>query len=143
MTFLPDINLWIALAVIEHDQHAAATQWFESTGDAGMAFCRVTQMGFLRLLTNRSVMKGDELTPDAAWRRLERIRADLKPLFAAEPAGLEKVWQDMSSKAGSGSNFWTDAYLAAFAKTAGYTFVTFDRGVSRYGRTGIHILRPA
>ncbi len=27
---------------------------------------------------------------------------------------------------------WNDAYLAAFARAAGYTLTTFDKGFSRY-----------
>ena len=91
--FLPDINVWIGLTVIEHEQHLEAIRWFESaTGDT-LAFCRVTQMGFLRLLTNTHVMKGDALTPQAAWRRLDHVWRAVNPVFAPEPALLETAWR--------------------------------------------------
>jgi len=140
MTFLPDVNVWIGLAVIEHEQHRQAIQWFESTSGHSLAFCRVTQMGFLRPLTNRHVMQGDELSPAAAWRRLDGVYRAVGPLFAPEPELLEKTWRGITSRSNAGPNLWTDAYLAAFAEITGYTLVTFDRGVSRYKRTAVRIL---
>jgi hypothetical protein len=140
MTFLPDVNVWIGLAVIEHEQHGQAIRWFESTAGHNLAFCRVTQMGFLRLLTNAHVMKSDQLTPEAAWRRLDRVYREVHPIFAPEPELLEKTWRGITSEPKAGSNLWTDAYLAAFAQTTGYTLVTFDRGVSRHRKTSVRIL---
>jgi predicted nucleic acid-binding protein len=52
MTYLPDVNVWLALTLASHAQHRAATAWLEEVADETLAFCRVTQMGFLRLLTN-------------------------------------------------------------------------------------------
>ncbi len=63
MTFLPDVNVWVAIAVAEHEHHDRAARWLESTHGHSLAFCRVTQMGFLRLLTNVHVMKGDRFSP--------------------------------------------------------------------------------
>ncbi len=144
MTFLPDINVWIALAVIEHPHHARALRWFDSTagvqsagfhsGKDRLAFCRITQMGFLRLLTNQHVMQGDQLTPDAAWQRLDHIYREIDPLFATEPKQIEKPWRTATSISTGGPNMWTDAYLTAFARAAGFTFVTFDRGASSPGK---------
>jgi toxin-antitoxin system PIN domain toxin len=138
--FLPDINVWIALTVVEHDQHPEAIRWFDSTSSDSLAFCRVTQMGFLRLLTNTHVMKGDALTPQAAWRRLDHVGRAVHPVFAPEPALLETAWRGSTSGPKTGPNVWTRAYLAAFARLPGFTFVTFDRGVAQYRNTVVRIL---
>jgi len=45
---LPDINVWVALASDRHFHHGLARDWFATVGETGAAFCRVTQMGFLR-----------------------------------------------------------------------------------------------
>jgi uncharacterized protein len=140
MTFLPDVNLWLALAVIEHEQHPAAIRWFEATGDDALAFCRITQMGLLRLLTNRSVMNEDTLTPEGAWRRLDHIIQDVEPIFQPEPADLNPVWRTMTDRTRGGSNFWTDAYLAAFARSCNFTFVTFDRVAAAYKTAPVLVL---
>jgi toxin-antitoxin system PIN domain toxin len=140
MTFLPDVNVWIALAVIEHQHHEQAANWFESIGDDDLAFCRVSQMGLLRLLTNSHVMKGDQFTPSGAWHLSDRLFEEAKAVFEPEPEQLEEVWRGVTGTSKPESNLWTDAYLAAFAQAMGFTLVTFDRGVSRYKKTRVKIL---
>jgi predicted nucleic acid-binding protein len=53
-TCLPDVNVWIAIAANRHEHHATARQWFD-TVSVPVCFCRITQMLFLRLLTNAKV----------------------------------------------------------------------------------------
>jgi predicted nucleic acid-binding protein len=50
MSYLADVNLWIALVPEQHVHHPAARRWFQNLGDDKLAFCRITQMGFLSLL---------------------------------------------------------------------------------------------
>jgi toxin-antitoxin system PIN domain toxin len=140
MTFLPDVNVWIALAVIEHKHYEQAVKWFDSVGDNDIAFCRVTQMGFLRLLTNPHVMKGDQFTPSGAWQLFDRLYAQANAVFEPEPPQLETIWRGVTRTSRPETNFWTDAYLAAFAEAADYTLVTFDRGVSRFKNVSVKIL---
>jgi hypothetical protein len=52
---LPDVNIWIALAAESHVHHVPARDWFTTQQDTYLAFCHVTQMGLLRLLTNSNV----------------------------------------------------------------------------------------
>jgi toxin-antitoxin system PIN domain toxin len=140
MTFLPDVNVWIALAVVEHKHYEPAAKWFDSVGDNDIAFCRVTQMGFLRLLTNTHVMKGDQFTPSGAWQLFDRLYDQAKAIFEPEPEQLEAEWRGFTRTSKPESNLWTDAYLAAFAEATGNTLVTFDRGVSRFKNVRVKIL---
>src|SRR5579859_3518467 len=55
---LPDVNVRIALAAEGHVHHLPARDWFTAQSNASVAFCRITQMGLLRLLTNSKVMGG-------------------------------------------------------------------------------------
>jgi len=48
--FLPDVNVWLALAFDFHSHHAAANIWYEGSTEP-CAFCRWTQQGLLRLAT--------------------------------------------------------------------------------------------
>ncbi len=100
-------------------------------GEEGAAFCRVTQMGFLRLLTSPAVMGDEVLTPLNAWRRYKDLRRDWRVTFAGEPAGMEPAWIALMGVARTASS-WTDAYLAAFALGHGYTLASFDRGFGRW-----------
>ena len=140
MTYLPDVNLWIALTVSGHVHHNTATAWLEEAGDEILAFCRVTQMGFLRLLTNERVMTEDVFTADQAWRLLERLRRHDRVIFSPEPPGLERTWQTMTTPHKTGANFWTDTYLAAFAMSSDCTLVTFDRGFHKHKKLPVRIL---
>ena len=57
----PDINVWFALAVADHPHHSAAIGWWNAA-TAAAGFCRLTQIGLLRLLTTAAVMGGRPLT---------------------------------------------------------------------------------
>ena len=52
MTYLADVNVWVALALAGHVHNAIAQQWFEEAETERILFCRTTQKGLLRLLTN-------------------------------------------------------------------------------------------
>lgn len=140
MTYLPDVNVWIALAVAQHVHHRSAQKWLSETSGDTLAFCRVTQMGLLRLLTNHRVMSSDVFSPEGAWRLLEQIRQNDQVIFVAEPFGLERSWREMTRVHKTGANFWTDVYLSAFAQLAEYTLVTFDRGFSNHKLLSFQIL---
>jgi len=47
---IPDVNVWLAAVWSRHSQHGVAKNWIDAEQD-GLAFCRVTQMALLRLLT--------------------------------------------------------------------------------------------
>jgi toxin-antitoxin system PIN domain toxin len=143
MTYLPDVNLWLALAVAEHVHHRAAREWVDTAANDTIAFCRVTQMGFLRLLTNPRVMADDALRAGAAWHLLESLRKDERIVFSPEPRDIERTWRSLTASPSTGPNFWTDTYLAAFAQSTGYTLVTFDRGFRKYKRLALRLLGAA
>lgn len=143
MTYLPDVNIWIALTVAEHVGHEAAMAWIEAAESDTIALCRVTQMGFLRLLTNSRVMAGDVFTAERAWRLMERTRDDDRVVFVSEPPGLDQVWRTLTGHHKTGANFWTDTYLAAFAEVTGYRLVTFDQDFAKYKKTSVQILSSA
>ncbi len=140
MTYLPDVNVWIALTISGHVHHRTATAWLEEAEGEILTFCRVTQMGLLRLLTNQRVMAEDVFTTDRAWRLLERLRRHDRVIFSREPADLERTWQTMTKLHKTGANFWTDTYLAAFALNTGCTLVTFDRGFQKHKNLPVRTL---
>ncbi len=126
MTYLPDVNVWIALAAEQHKLHLKAGHWFNGLHDERLAFCRVTQLGFLRLLTNKHVMREEVLSPGEAWDAYRVLRLDRRIGYAAEPNEFSEMWQSFTEGPLSSPNLWTDAYLCAFANAAQMTLVTFD-----------------
>src|SRR5580698_5465649 len=137
--YLLDVNCWLAAAASRHRHHPQAKSWLDAA-TAPLVFCRVTQMAFLRLVTNPKVMGADVLMPQKAWETYRKFRADPRILFAQEPAGLEKFWVEMTDSADFKQNLWTDSYLAAFAKAGGYTIVTFDAGFERFSQIDAIVL---
>jgi len=140
MTCLPDVNVWIALAVGEHTHNVAARRWLDNF-DERVVFCRVTQMGLLRLLTNQHVLRGDAFSPTRAWASYEKYIDDSRISRVEEPAGLDHHWRTSTMKEQQGSNRWTDTYLAAFASAAGFTLVTFDAQLAGRRNVSTRLLR--
>jgi toxin-antitoxin system PIN domain toxin len=126
MTYLPDVNVWIALAAERHTLHRKARHWFSTLQDERLAFCRVTQLGFLRLLTNKHVMLEEVMSSGEAWQAYRELRLDRRIGYSAEPNELSEMWQAFTEGPLSSPNLWTDAYLCAFANAARLTLVTFD-----------------
>ena len=142
MNYLVDVNVWVALTAIGHVHNSLALSWFDEADADQIIFCRVTQQGYLRLLTNRSVMRANVVSPAEAWDFYDELLTDSRVIYRSEPPGLEQVWRKMTGRSKSrGPNFWTDAYLAAFAAAADLTIVTFDEGFDAYA--GVRALNLA
>lgn len=127
---LPDVNVWLAAAWVEHAHHRVAKRWFDAEED-DLAFCRVTQMALLRLISNPAVVGRSVLSRREAWELVERFMADPRVLFLSEPEGLVPLWVTFSKRDDRDHMLWTDDYLAAFAQAANADLVTFDRAFHR------------
>lgn len=137
MNYLVDVNVWLAMTLIGHTHQQVAAEWFDEDGIQSAVFCRITQSGFLRLLTNERVMGANVVTSAEAWKLYDALFQDHRVRFAPEPPGLEDTWRAQTRGHHQGHNFWTDAYLAAFASAADLTLLTFDRAFAR--RKGVHV----
>ena len=129
---LLDANVWLALAAEAHTHHRWAEAYWQDEAAPLAAFCRVTQLAFLRHLTNKSVMGRQTLTPAAAWRKCAEFLALPEVRLIAEPAGLDEQLGRFCDLGRTSPNLWTDAYLAAFASCAGLRLVSFDQGFSKF-----------
>lgn len=121
-----DVGVWLAAIWGRHVHHEKAAAWLDARDDE-LVICRVTQMGLLRLLTNRSVMGADVLDRAAAWSVLDSLLGDDRVVWREEPPGLEIVFRILSSGTDSSHKLWTDDYLAAFAQASNVSLVTLDR----------------
>ena len=75
-----------------------------------------------------------------AWSDYHRLLAQPPVAFADEPPGVENVLAELSRGNRSSPNYWTDAYLAAFARTAGIKLATFDRGFRNFAKLDLVLL---
>jgi toxin-antitoxin system PIN domain toxin len=115
-----------------HVHHKRARSWFASIAGSGrLFFCRITQLGLLRLLTAEIVMGQDEvMTQSQAWAAYDQWHHDERIGFLDEPPEIETQFRALTRSSRSATKDWADSYLAAFAQAAQLTMVTFDRGFS-------------
>ncbi|MGH3403126.1 MAG: TA system VapC family ribonuclease toxin [Streptosporangiaceae bacterium] len=137
-----DVGVWLAAVWGRHVHHPVAGDWFREEAD-DIVFCRVTQMGLLRLLSNPAIMGDDAIDRSQAWRTYDQLWADERVLWADEPAELDAVWRAISARDEKSHKLWTDDYLAAFAQASGATLTTLDRKMpARYPSVQVELLLP-
>ncbi|MGA3096340.1 MAG: TA system VapC family ribonuclease toxin [Bryobacteraceae bacterium] len=143
-----DINVWLALTWDKHPQHIPASRWYASIDDAALLFCRLTMLGFLRLLTNRKVMGGSTTTLAGALQLYDRWTGDPRVELAPEPRGAETLFRQATGPFAlqPATKAIADCYLVGFAEAAGAHVVTFDRGLAataRFRQVPVALLEPA
>jgi toxin-antitoxin system PIN domain toxin len=125
------VNVWLALAHEIHPHHGAAMEWGESLqSDTELCFCRFTQLGLLRLLTNQSAMGADVLTQAKAWKVFDSFLHAARARMIEEPRGIDPLFRQQTSRNEVSTKQWADGYLSAFAIAAGIPLVTFDRALA-------------
>jgi toxin-antitoxin system PIN domain toxin len=145
-SFFPDVNVWVALSDDRHIHYPAVVKWLNMVPpDNRIVFSRHTQLGLLRLLTNRAVMGQQTLNLGTAWGVYDQWLQDPRVTFEAEPGGLDGVFRDVTEQlSGQQASKWVgDCYLLAYAKQSSATLVTFDKGLLRLAReTGCSAIAP-
>jgi toxin-antitoxin system PIN domain toxin len=137
---LLDVNVWIAFAISSHMHHPSAKAFFLAQGDQSCLFCRMTQQGFLRLISNPQLTIPGVQTLFQAWQTYDRLRLDKRVGFAAEPSGIETRWRSITQHHTYSPKLWNDAFLAAFSMECGFEFVTFDKGFTQFPGLRLTIL---
>ena len=106
----PDVNVWLALTHGRHVHHFVANDWLATLdGDVRLRFCRITQLGFLRLLTAEVVMGEDVLTQAEAWRACDRWFETGHVEMSEEPVGLDRVFRCLSRSRHASPKQWGEA----------------------------------
>lgn len=127
----PDVNVWVALNFEKHAHHTTAKQWYEAApAGATLVFCRQTQLGLFRILTNSTVMGEEVLTQLRCWQICDRWISTGQVAWADEPRDIETLLRALTAGAAASPKVWMDAYLAAFAEGGGLTLVTMDRALA-------------
>jgi toxin-antitoxin system PIN domain toxin len=136
----PDINVWLALTLKAHVHHAVAWSWYRSLKENDeLVFCRMTQLGLLRLLTTESVAKHETLSQRQAWAAYDHWLKQGGGVFWDEPLGVEAEFRWLADKTVPSSKEWADSYLAAFAAAGSMELVTFDKALSLRARRSIRL----
>ena len=139
----PDLNVWIALSLRAHEHNGVAWEWYRSLrSEEELAFCRLSQLGLLRLLTTQGVAKHETLTQIQAWAVYDGWIKNGGATYIEEPFGIETEMRFYADRKTPSPKEWADSYPVAFAASASLPLVTLDRGLSqRYARS--ILLTPA
>jgi uncharacterized protein len=130
---LPDINVWLALSWAGHPHTTSAWKWLRSLKNDEILFCRLTQLGLLRLLTTMSVMGDDCLSVGKSWEVYDRWLSDPKVEFrheSEEVSGFFRVAAAQFSHS-SAPKALADCYLVAFSQASNADLVTLDTGLAK------------
>ena len=106
-------------------------EWDESLDPQTiLSFCRFTQLGLLRLLTNPSAMGADALTQSKAWAVYDAFLHTSRARLIEEPRGIESIFRQYTNRNEVSTKQWADGYLSAFALAASMPIVTFDKALA-------------
>lgn len=123
MTVLLDVNVLIALGWPNHVHHGRARHWFSGNSARGWATTPVTELGFVRISSNRNVMRVST-TPKIAIAQLTALTGlgghefwpdDVRMVTGGGDDGAVRTHRDV-----------TDRHLIALAVRHGGRLVTFD-----------------
>lgn len=119
-----------------HRHCFTAWEWFSGLANDNLFFCRITQLGLLRLLTTAGVMGDEVLTVGAAWNIYDRWLEDRRITMRHEPAGIHTAFRAATQPLArlSAPKAIVDAWLLALSQTTRATLVTFDKGPASAGR---------
>lgn len=131
LSFL-DVNVWLALAAPEHVHSEVARRWWDQAEET-IAFCRLTQLGFLRVVTTAAAMGGKPLSISQAWVVYDRFFDDDRVTFEPEAAAVDSRFRERAVGRAASPNTWVDAWLFAVAQAAGGRLVTFDKALAARG----------
>lgn len=134
----------MALAIDRHEHHDVVKEALaEHTAPNSILFCRATQMSFLRLLTTAVIYKPYNLpvlTNQQAWKVFELFESMPNVAFVEESGDIDKTWRTLSALPTSSPKVWMDTYLATFAISHDYTFLTLDSNFRAYPNLKLRLL---
>ena len=124
---LLDINILTALLWPTHEHHDAAHRWFGDRADASWATCSLTQLGFVRIVSNAAFSR-DALSPIEALALLGENLAHPAHEFWTDSLQVRAAVKGMEARL-QGHKQLTDAYLLALSHRRKGVLATFDRGL--------------
>jgi hypothetical protein len=101
------------------------------SSSAIVGFCYPSILGFVRLVTNRRVFTAPLSVATATDHVSDWLAQPNTTLFVPTPRHWP-LFQDLLHATGVGSNFTTDAHIAALAMEHGYTVYSNDSDFGRF-----------
>jgi toxin-antitoxin system PIN domain toxin len=133
--------VFVALTVDAHPAHQVTRDWLQRllVGDT-VGFCRMSEMSFLRLVTQKIADSYAPITNGEAVEKLEQWKRLAFVEVCSEPEKLEAEWLRLATVGKAAPKRWMDAYLAAFALQSRMRLVTLDGDFEKYRKDGLDLL---
>ena len=123
--YLLDVSALVALGFNEHEFYERAAHWFQalSPGEDEVATCAITELGFVRLLTQAPLYGFSVAEAKLALLRL-KSSGEIAFAFIADDHDVSRLpgWVKTPKQT-------TDGHLAQLAKANGAILATLDRGI--------------
>lgn len=126
-SFLLDVNVLVPMAWPTHQAHGKVQQWISSRAEAGWATCPLTQMAFVRILSNPA-FSPFALTPDQALELLQTNLEHPGHRFWRDELALRDALKPFGRRL-TGHKQITDAYLLGLAIHHDGKFATLDQSI--------------
>ena len=128
MTYLLDVNALVALGFLQHEFHERVAGWLRASllkGDAELATCPITELGFVRVLTQAAQY---QFTVTQARELLLKLKAShaIKFTFIPDDHDISRLpgWVKTARQT-------TDGHLAELARTNRAVLATLDGQIPR------------
>jgi predicted nucleic acid-binding protein len=128
MRYLLDVNALVALGFLQHEFHERVARWVRmlaSKGGAELATCPITELGFVRVLTQAAQY---QFTVGQARELLLKLKAAEAMIFAfiADDHDIARLpaWVKTGRQT-------TDGHLTELARAKGAILATLDRRIPR------------
>jgi uncharacterized protein len=125
--FLLDVNVLIAMAWPAHDSHNKVQAWLSIHAPSGWATCPLTQIAFVRILSNPA-FSPNALSPRDALALLQSNLSHSAHQFWADKIGLVQSLRSLASQL-DGYQQVTDAYLLGLAMHRAGKLATMDKSI--------------
>ena len=125
---LLDVNVLLALAWPNHQFHDVASRRLE-TGTEKWATCALTELGFVRLSSNRSVVGTSKSPIEAALLLADMVQDSRHIYFRSMPSPTSQACRPLLEGI-LGYKQVTDAYLLSLALENQAVLLTFDTRIA-------------
>ena len=125
VSYLPDVNVLVALSDTEHVCYELASTWFQGIGDARFILCPITEAGFIRVASMPQLGNRELKDAIALAREMSRL-----PGYCFWP--ISESWLSLVEPFRSrlhGYKQVTDAYLLGMAIKGNAVLVTLDHHI--------------
>lgn len=124
MIYLLDVNALVALGFLNHEFHARVARWVQSSNSPQLASCSITELGFVRVLSQTPAYGFTVAQARTLLLRLKRVRV---AALAFIPDGHDvthlPAWVKTPKQI-------TDGHLSQLAAAHGAVLATLDESIA-------------